>query len=211
MGGLKEAAARHPIVRRLVELAGHIVRRRNHVVFELDLTIPREPTVWAPGERVIEIGPENIDAVMTPELLEFLGGDAVRKSLEGIRRGNRLIVVADEEGYVGYGHVVVNATPYLRALGESEPTPYLGNFLTVPRARRRGLLQRAGNECVLMLQRRGHRRVLAEARPSNAGSVKGMENQGMRRIRHLMGWILFERVVIQHDIQNADRWHVLLR
>jgi hypothetical protein len=38
-----------------------------------------------------------------------------------------------------------------------------------------------------------------------------MENQGMRRIRHLMGWILFERVVIQHDIQNADRWHVLLR
>ena len=62
------------VVRALVQLAGHVIRRRNHVVYELDLTIPREPIVWAPGERVIEIGPENIDAEMTPELLEFLGG-----------------------------------------------------------------------------------------------------------------------------------------
>jgi hypothetical protein len=62
-----------------------------------------------------------------------------------------------------------------------------------------------------MLQRRGYRRVLAEARPTNTGSVKGMENQGMRRIRHLMGWIVFERLVIQRDIQNAGRWRVLLR
>jgi hypothetical protein len=41
--------------------------------------------------------------------------------------------------------------------------------------------------------------------------VKGMENQGMRRIRHLTGWIIVERVVIQRDIQNAGRWQVLLR
>jgi RimJ/RimL family protein N-acetyltransferase len=200
-----------PLLRGLVQLGGHIIRRRNHVVFELDLTPPRAPVSWAPEERVIEIGPENIDTVMTPELLEFLGGDSVRKSLEGIRRGNRLIVVQDSEGYAAYGHVVINGAEYLRTLEESEPTPYLGNFLTVPRARRRGLLQKAGNECLLMLQRRGYRRVLAEARPTNTGSVKGMENQGMRRIRHLMGWIVFERLVIQRDIQNAGRWRVLLR
>jgi GNAT superfamily N-acetyltransferase len=201
----------NPLLRGLVQLAGHIIRRRNHVVYELDLTPPREPVSWAPEERVIEIGPENIDAVMTPELLEFLGGESVRKSLDGVRQGNRLIVVRDDEGYAAYGHVVVNGTEYLRTLGEPEATPYLGNFFTVPRARRRGLLQKAGNECILMLQRRGYRRMLAEARPTNTGSVKGMENQGMRRIRHLMGWIIFERVVIQHDVQNAGRWQVLLR
>ena len=77
--------------------------------------------------------------------------------------------------------------------------------------RRRGLFQRAGNECLLMLQRRGYRRVLAEARPTNTGSIKGMENQGMRRIRHLMGWIIFERVVVQRDMQNAGPWQILLR
>lgn len=98
----------NPLLRGLVELAGHIIRRRNHVVYELDLTLPREPVSWAPEERVIEIGPENIDAVMTPELLEFLGGESVRKSLEGVRQGNRLIVVRDDEGYAAYGHVVVN-------------------------------------------------------------------------------------------------------
>jgi hypothetical protein len=38
-----------------------------------------------------------------------------------------------------------------------------------------------------------------------------MENQGMRRIRHLMGWIIFERLVIQRDIQNTGRWRVLFR
>ena len=59
--------------------------------------------------------------------------------------------------------------------------------------------------------REGARRMLAEARPTNTGSVKGMENQGMRRIRHLTGWIIVERVVIQRDIQNAGRWQVLLR
>lgn len=85
----------------------------------------------------------------------------------------------------------------------------------------RGLAQLAGHvvrrhnhvvfECLHMLKRRGYRRVLAKARPTDAGSVKGMENQGMRRIHHLMGWIVFERLVIQRDVQNADRWHVLLR
>jgi hypothetical protein len=201
----------HAILRPLVELAGHVLRRRNHAVYELDLTIPREPVVWAPGEEVIEIGPENLDTAMTPELLEFLGGDQVRKSLDGVRRGNRIIVVRDDEGYAAYGHVVVNGAEYLRTLAEPDPVPYLGNFLTVPRARRRGLLQRAGSECLLMLQRRGYPRVLAEARPTNVGSVKAMENHGMRRIRHLMGWIVFERVVIQRDVQNAGRWHVVLR
>ena len=59
-------------------------------------------------------------------------------------------MIRDDEGYTAYGHVVVNGTEYLRTLAEPEPTPYLGNFFTVPRARRRGLLQKAGNECVLM-------------------------------------------------------------
>jgi RimJ/RimL family protein N-acetyltransferase len=122
-----------------------------------------------------------------------------------------VIVVRDDQGYAAYGHMVVNGAGYMRTLGEPEPVPYLGNFFTVPRARRRGLVQRAGNECVLMLQRRGYRRMLTEARPTNTASVKAMENQGMRRIRHLMGWIIFERVVIQRDIQNAGRWHILLR
>ena len=134
----------NPLLRGLVQLAGHIIRRRNHVVYELDLTPPREPVSWAPEERVIEIGPENIDAVMTPELLEFLGGESVRKSLEGIRRGNRLIVVRDDEGYAAYGHVVVNGTEYLRTLAEPEPTPYSATSSRSPGRAAAGCSRRRG-------------------------------------------------------------------
>jgi hypothetical protein len=73
----------NPLLRGLVQLAGHIIRRRNHVVYELDLTRPREPVSWAPEEQVIEIGAENLDVVMTPELLEFLGGETPRTRAAG--------------------------------------------------------------------------------------------------------------------------------
>jgi hypothetical protein len=211
LSGLAEALRGSRLLRRLVALAGHVVRRRNHVVFELDLAIPREPTPWAPGERIVEIGPDNLDAVMTPELFEFLGGEGVRKSLDGIRRGNRLVLVMDAEGYTGYGHLVINSKEYVRALGEREAVPYVGNFFTAPRARRRGLFEKINNECFLALQRLGHRRVVAEARPTNDGSVKGSLRVGMRIARHLTGWILLERVLIQRDALTRGPWQILLR
>jgi len=206
MGTLRDIVRRNRLLHGLVQLAGHVVRRRNHVVWEADLTVPRDPTSWAPGERAVEIGPENLDVMMTPELLAFLGGDSARKSLDGIRRGDRLIVVADDEGYAAYGYVVVNSKDYMRVLGEPEPVPFLGNFFTAPRARRRGLFERVHNECQRVLQGLGHRRVLLEARPTNAGSMKGSERMGMRITRHLMGWIIFESLVIQRDTHTRGRW-----
>jgi hypothetical protein len=211
MSALKEAARGSPLVRKLIALAGHVVRRRNHVVFELDLTVPREPTPWAPGERAVEIGPDNIDTVMTPELIEFMGGERVRKSLDGVRRGNRVVLVVDAEGYAGYGHLVINSKEYVRALGEREAVPYVGNFFTAPRARRRGLFEKINNECFIVLQRLGYRRVVAEARPTNAGSVKGSERVGMNIARHLTGWIVFEHVLIQRDGLTRGPWQILLR
>jgi hypothetical protein len=211
VSALTEAIRGNAVVRRAIDGAGHVLRRRNHIVFELDLTIPRDLTAWAPGERVIEIGPDNLDAVMTPALFEFMGGEQVRKSLDGVRRGNRVILVVDDEGYAAYGHVVVNSKEYVRALGEPEAVPYVGNFFTAPRARRRGLFEKINNESFLLLQRLGYRRVLAEARPSNAGSVKGSERVGMHIARHLTGWILFERVLIQRDALTRGPWQILLR
>ena len=211
MSALTDAVKGNRLLRDLVTLAGHVVRRRNHVVFELDLTVPREPTPWAPGERVLEIGPDNIDTVMTPELVEFMGGEGVRKSLEGVRRGNRVVLVVDAEGYAGYGHLVINSREYVRALGEREAVPYVGNFFTAPRARRRGLFEKINNECFIALQRLGYRRVVAEARPTNAGSVKGSERVGMNIARHLTGWIVFEQVLIQRDGLTRGPWQILLR
>ena len=195
----------------LARMAAHVIRRRNQVVREADLTIPRGPTPWALDEWPIEIGPENIDTLMTPELLVFLGGDSVRRSLDGIRGGNRLIVVSDHEGYAAYGHIVVNSEEYLRVLGEREPVPYLGNFFTAPRARRRGLFEKVHNESQRVLQRLGYRRVVGEARPTNVGSIKGGERMGMRVIRHFTGWVICEALVIQRDILNGGPWQVVRR
>jgi GNAT superfamily N-acetyltransferase len=211
MGTLRDVVRRNRRLRELVRLAGHVVRRRNCIVWEADLTVARAPTSWAPSEQAIEIGPENLDAVMTPELLAFLGGDSVRRSLEGIRRGDRLLVVVDDDGYAAYGHIVVNSEGYMRVLGEREPVPHLGNFFTAPRARRRGLFEGILNDSQRLLQRLGYGRALLETRPTNTGSMKGSERMGMRITRHLMGWIIFESLVIQRDIRNGGRWQVVRR
>ncbi len=208
---LRDSVRRIRLLRRLVRLADHVVRRRNCVVWEADLTVPRAPTSWAPGERAIEIGPENLDAVMTPELLAFLGGDRVRKSLEGVRRGNRLLVVVDDDGYAAYGHIVVNSEGYVRVLGEREPVPHLGNFFTASRARRRGLFKGILNESQRVLQQLGYGRALLETRPTNTASMRTNERMGMRIMRHLKGWIVFDSLVIQRDIHNRGRWQVVWR
>jgi GNAT superfamily N-acetyltransferase len=208
---LRDSVRRNRQLRGLVQLAGYLVRRRNCVVWEADLTVPRAPTTWAPGERALEIGPENLDAVMTPTLLAFLGGDRMRQSLEDIRRGNRLLVVVDDDGYAAYGHIVVNSAGYMRVLGEREPVPHLGNFFTAPRARRRGLFKGVLNESQRVLQRLGYGRALLETRPTNAGSMKGSERMGMRITRHLRGWIVFDSLVIQRDIHNRGRWQAVRR
>jgi hypothetical protein len=123
LGTLSDIIRRNRPLHGLVQLAGHVVRRHNSVVREAGLTVPRAKTAWALGERPIEIGPENFDTLMTPDLGAFLGGDSARKSLEGIRHGNRLIVVTDAEGYAAYGHIVINSAEYLRVLGERKPVP----------------------------------------------------------------------------------------
>jgi ribosomal protein S18 acetylase RimI-like enzyme len=211
MGTLRDLVRGHRLLGGLVWVAGHVVRRRNCVVWEADLTVPRTPSSWAPGARVIEIGPENLDAVMTAELLAFLGGDSIRKSLNGIRRGNRLLVVVDADGYAAYGHIVVNSEGYVRVLGEPVPVPYLGNFLTAPRARRRGLFKGVLNESQRVLQRLGYRRALLETRPTNTASMRTNERMGMRVTRHLRGWIVFDSLVVQRDIHNRGRWQVVSR
>jgi hypothetical protein len=211
MGTLRNIVRRNRPLRGLVQLAGHVVRRRNSVVREADLTVPRAKTAWALGERPIEIGPENFDILMTPDLGAFLGGDSARKSLEGIRHGNRLIVVIDAEGYAAYGHIVINSAEYLRVLGERKPVPYLGNFFTAPRTRRRGLFEKVHNESQRVLQRLGYARVVGETSPTNVGSIKGGERVGMRIIRHFTGWIICESLVIQRDILNDGPWQVVRR
>jgi ribosomal protein S18 acetylase RimI-like enzyme len=211
MGTLRDIVRRNRRLGEFVRLAGHVVRRRNCVVWEADLTVPRAPTSWAPGERAIEIGPENLDAVMTPELLAFLGGDSVRKSLEGIRRGNRLLVVVDDDGYAAYGHIVVNSAGYVRVLGEREPVPHLGNFFTAPRARRRGLFKGVLNDSQRVLQRLGYGRALLETRPTNTVSMRTNERMGMRITRRLRGWIVLDSLVIQRDIHNRGRWQAVRR
>jgi hypothetical protein len=131
--------------------------------------------------------------------------------VDDIRRGNRLIVVSDAEGYAAYGHIVINSEQYVKVLGERNPVPYLGNLFTAPRARRRGLSEKVYNESQHVLRRLGYRRVLGEANPANVGSMKGGERLGMRVIRHFTGWILCEAVVIQRDILNGGPWQAVRR
>src|SRR5438046_1603522 len=75
-----------------------IFRHQVTLVYEALLEKGRCRTVrWEADEQLLQIGPENLDANMTPRLKAFLGGESAYENLQGVREGDRLFVVASGE------------------------------------------------------------------------------------------------------------------
>src|SRR4051794_18080449 len=75
-------------------LASRVFRFEGHVVYETTPATPRTPVIWGDDERVLQFGPENVDTNLTPELRSYLGGDRAFESLQGVREGDALFVIA---------------------------------------------------------------------------------------------------------------------
>ena len=82
------------------------------------------------GERLMILGPENIEKELTGSLHSFLGGPAAAGEIEGVRGGDRLFVVATDTSFLAYSYIFFETTRETRRqshiYGERQNTPSSG-------------------------------------------------------------------------------------
>jgi hypothetical protein len=127
------AATLRAVVRALVQ---PVVRYRHHLIWEATLHAPRLPSPWAEEERFSIIGPETLDAEVNPRLYRFLGDDDAAYDLQGVREGDRLLLVQIESAYVYSGYIYFNTTPETRRqkkiYREPGDAPIIGSCISRP-------------------------------------------------------------------------------
>ena len=113
-----------------------LVRYHHVYIWEAILDVPRARSIWAPDERMTIIGPEKIDTVMNPQLLRFLGGESAADDLEGVRKGDQLLLVENETGYVYSGYIYFDTTRgtqrQKKIYGEGRGAPVIGTCVSRP-------------------------------------------------------------------------------
>jgi hypothetical protein len=117
-------------------IVGPLVRYRRHFIWEALLDAPRPPSPWSDEELLSIIGPEHLDAALKPRLRRFLGGESAARDLEGVRGGDRLILVTIDGNYVYSGYMYFDTTPetrrQMKIYGEAPGVPVLGNCVSLP-------------------------------------------------------------------------------
>jgi hypothetical protein len=128
--GLRSTAL--AVLRTLVQ---PLVRFNHHFIWEAELT-ERIPSVWSDEESFSIIGPEDLDAKLTPKLLKFLGGERAADDLNGVRQGDRLLLVTIAGDYVYSGYIYFNTTRETlrqkKIYNESDETPVIGTCISTP-------------------------------------------------------------------------------
>ena len=183
-------------------LLSRLFRHQRHVTYEADCQVPRTPSCWESSERMIEIGPDNLDDNLTPELQKFLGGEEAYEGLQGVRGGNRLFVITNGNEYVHRGYILFH-TRQTKILGDREGAPLIAYCATLPSARGRGLYRRALNAELCYLQRNGYTRALIETDPENLPSRRGIESAGFKLAWETRVWIIVNWLVVQRIRKNG--------
>ena len=188
-----------------------VVLHRRHVVFDADLGRPYGEPEWAGGERLLMLGPGEIDAAMTPALGAFLGGDEAADNIVGVRGGDLLFVVEDDGRYLHCGYVFFNAKG-ARLIGETDNPPLIGCCLTAADARGRGLYRKALQAELACLARKGFRRAVIETDPENLASRRGIEAAGFGLLREADTWTVLNILVFRRSKETAGgrKWSVSL-
>jgi hypothetical protein len=204
-------------------LVSPLFRHRQRLVFDIDLTALREPSVWGPGENLLVFGPENIES-LCPELLATMEPAKHWKELQDVRRGNRLFVVKCGGQCIYRSYIRMIDTP-----GPDRKAVFFGGLEAIPEIRqavmtthfrgkdlykqvRKGLHTRVVNEQLRHLQSIGHRRAVLYIMAGNRLSIKGNTAAGFQMVRTLDDWIVLNAVVFQHISENGrSRWRVFFQ
>jgi hypothetical protein len=113
-----------------------VIRIERHGVWETMLLDERPPSAWANDEEFRIVGPETLEGELNPRLVEFLGGENAAYDLEGVRRGDRLLIVTINGQYVYGGYVYFNTTEetrrQLKIYGEDGTSPVIGTCVSKP-------------------------------------------------------------------------------
>lgn len=121
------------IVRALFE---PVVRYRWHFIWQSALAAPSFPSPWADDEHLTIIGPENFAREMNPQLLRFLGGARAADDLEGVRKGDRLLIVTVNGRYVYSGYIYFDTTSetrrQMKIYAERPGVPVIGTCVSTP-------------------------------------------------------------------------------
>ncbi len=191
-------------------LSSRAFRYHRYLVFEALLDSPRACTEWREDERPRWIGPETLDAEMTPDLLGFLGGEGAADNLDGVRNGDRLFVIRSGESIVHCGYIFFK-TRQTKILGERGNPPLIACCQTAPAARGLGLYRRALNAELCYLRQQGYRRAVIETDPDNIASRKGIEAAGFRLRRDISVWIALNWLALQRAVETSGtRWQACL-
>jgi GNAT superfamily N-acetyltransferase len=177
-------------------------------VYQADLQHPYPPVEWTEGERLLVVGAENQESELTPQVRAFLGG-AVYECLAGIRDGDRLFIIADQDECLHRGYVIFNSRAK-KLIGENDNAPLIGYCYTAAAARGRGLYRRALLAEMRYLQQRGYKRVVIDTHPANQASRKGIEAAGFQFVRTVSVWIVLNLLALQRTEAGHDtRWRML--
>lgn len=189
-------------------LFSRVFRSQKHLVFEAWLTEPLMAAAPDADHRLLELGPENLDAHLDSRLEEFLGGQEAFESLEGVRKGDRLFVIANGDEYLHRGYILFK-TRQKRIIGETRDAPLIASCRTAAQARGRGLYRRALQEELRYLKSLGHERAIIETDPENIASRAGIVAAGFRSGWEARVWIVLNKVVVQRILrQSHSRWRV---
>jgi hypothetical protein len=210
---LREAGWRRTVASALSTAVSPVLRRRERLIWERKLG-PLEPSVWEPGEKLVILGPDNIDKELTEELRSFLGGPAATPEIEGVRGGDRLFVVANAKETLACSYIFFDTTQetrrQARLYGEQPNTPIIGMSFTSPAARGRGLYRRILHEMFRYLAAMNCERAVCEVHPANTPSNKASQAAGMRVCRELCDWAIVNKLFLQRVTESGEsRWRVL--
>ena len=140
VGRLRAYSAKRGLRATLAALGRNVVQRlvryQHHFIWEEDLTRRREPSAWAADEQFSILGPDNIDGELSPSLREYLGGDGAAGDIEGVRKGDRLLLVRARGKYVYSGYIYFETTGESRRqkkiYAEDPRTPVIGTCVSAP-------------------------------------------------------------------------------
>ena len=144
-------------------LISPVFRHRKRLVLDIDLTAPRDSSVWGPGEKLLVFGPENIDT-LEPALLATMEPEKHRKELQDVRKGNRLfaVVCGDECIYRSYIRMIDTPGPDRKAV-------FFGGLEAIPRDTASGHDDRFSAKGPAFASEEGlHTRVVNEQLPPSA-------------------------------------------
>lgn len=117
-------------------ITGRLVHSNHHFIWEVLLDTPRLPSLWADDEFLSILGPEQFDAAVNEPVRRFLGGENAASDLDGVRGGDRLMLVTIDNEYAYSGYIYFDTTAETRrqvkVYGESPGVPVIGTCVSAP-------------------------------------------------------------------------------